>query len=463
MLAGSGRFSGRSFNDRWRLPVSHVVRLTAAALSCAALASTVHAQAPASPLAAEIDQRTATVMPKVVAWRRDIHEHPELGNQETRTAALVAAHLRQLGLEVRTGVGKTGVVGVLRGGRPGPVVALRADMDGLPVVEQSDLPFRSKAKATYRGQEVGVMHACGHDLHVAMLMGAAEVLAGMKERVPGTVTFIFQPAEEGPPPGEEGGAKLMLKEGAFANPKPAAIFGIHVGIFPYEAGHISYRPLGAMASADVLTIVVRGRQSHGAAPWSGVDPIVLSSQIVLGLQTVVSRQSDLTVSPAVVTVGSIQGGVRNNIIPDSVVMLGTIRTFDMKQRDDIHMRVKRTAEMIAGSAGATAEVTFVNNAPVTTNDAALTERMLPTLRRVAGASKVSVAPQTTTAEDFGFYQQQVPGLYVYLGVAPKGTDPKNVAPNHSPKFFADESAMPTGVRALANMAVDYLGMKPAVQ
>jgi amidohydrolase len=364
---------------------------------------------------------------------------------------------------VRTGVGKTGVVGVLRGGRPGPVVALRADMDGLPVVEQSDLPFRSKAKATYRGQEVGVMHACGPRPARGHAHGRRRGARGDEGARAGTVTFIFQPAEEGPPPGEEGGAKLMLKEGAFANPKPAAIFGIHVGIFPYEAGHISYRPLGAMASADVLTIVVRGRQSHGAAPWSGVDPIVLSSQIVLGLQTVVSRQSDLTVSPAVVTVGSIQGGVRNNIIPDSVVMLGTIRTFDMKQRDDIHMRVKRTAEMIAGSAGATAEVTFVNNAPVTTNDAALTERMLPTLRRVAGASKVSVAPQTTTAEDFGFYQQQVPGLYVYLGVAPKGTDPKNVAPNHSPKFFADESAMPTGVRALANMAMDYLGMKPAVQ
>jgi amidohydrolase len=440
--------------------VSHATRFTAVAL--VALASTARAQ-PASPLAEEIDRRTAAVMPKVVAWRRDIHEHPELGNQETRTAALVAAHLKQLGLEVRTGVGKTGVVGVLRGGRPGPVVALRADMDGLPVTEQTELPFRSRAKAMYRGQEVGVMHACGHDLHVAMLMGAAEVLAGMKERVAGTVTFVFQPAEEGPPPGEEGGARLMLKEGAFADPKPSAVFGIHVGIFPYEAGHVSYRPAGAMASSDVMTVVVRGRQSHGATPWSGVDPIVLSSQIVLGLQTVVSRQSDLTVSPAVVTVGSIQGGVRHNIIPDSVVMLGTIRTFDMKQRDDIHMRVKRTAEMIAASAGATAEVTFVNNAPVTFNDPALTARMLPTLQRVAGAARVSVAPQTTTAEDFGFYQQQAPGLYVFLGVAPKGTDPKDVAPNHSPRFMADESAMPTGVRALANLAVDYLGMKPAVQ
>jgi len=319
-----------------------------------------------------------------------------------------------------------------------------------------ELPFKSTVRTTYNGQEVGVMHACGHDMHTAMLMGAAEVLAGMKAQLPGTVKFIFQPAEEGPPPGETGGAKLMIAEGALENPRPAAIFGLHVGVAAKPAGHLSYRPQGAMASADVMRMVVRGRQTHGALPWGGVDPIVVASQIVLGLQTVVSRQVDLTSSPAVVTVGSIQGGVRNNIVPDSVVMLGTIRTFDMAMRDSIHRRVQRTADMIARASGATAEVSFVNNAPVTYNDPLLTTRMEPTLRRVAGDGNVSVAQQTTGAEDFGFFEQKVPGLFVFLGVAPKGADPATVAPNHSPKFFADESAMPTGVRALANLAIDFL-------
>jgi amidohydrolase len=359
-------------------------------------------------------------------------------------------------MDVRTNVAKTGVVAVLRGGRPGPVVALRADMDALPVTEQVELPFRSKVRTTYNGQDVGVMHACGHDMHVAMLMGAAEVLAGAKAQLPGTVKFIFQPAEEGPPMGETGGAKLMIAEGALANPVPSAIFGLHVGVVAQPAGHISYRPLGMMASADVMRMVVRGRQTHGAVPWAGVDPIVVASQIVLGMQTVVSRQVDLTTSPAVVTVGSIQGGVRNNIVPDSVVMLGTIRTFDMAMRDTIHARVRRTAEHIAQASGATAEVSFTNNAPVTSNDPALTTRMLPTLGRVAGAGNVSVAKQTTGAEDFGFFQEKVPGLFVFLGVMPKGADPATVAPNHSPKFFADESALPTGVRALAHLAADYL-------
>ena len=411
----------------------------------------------AQSLAAEIDRRAKAVEPRVVAWRRDIHQHPELGNREVRTAKLVADHLRALGLEVRAGVARTGVVATLRGGRPGPTVALRADMDALPVAEQVDLPFKSTVRTTFNGQDVGVMHACGHDMHVAMLMGAAEVLAGMKAELPGTVQFIFQPAEEGPPRGEEGGAKLMLKEGIWAREKPGAIFGLHVGVAPREVGHLSYRPLGAMASADVLHIVVRGRQTHGAIPWGGVDPIVLSSQIVLGLQTIVSRQSDLTTSPAVVTVGSIQGGVRSNIIPDSVVMLGTVRTFDAAMREDIHKRIRRTAEMIAGSAGATAEVDFVNNAPVTSNDPALAERMAPTLERVAGKGNVSIAQQTTGAEDFGFFQQQVPGLFVFLGVVPKGVKRADVAPNHSPKFFADEGALPVGVRTLANLAVDFLG------
>ena len=411
----------------------------------------------AQATAAEVDRRARLVEPKVVAWRRDLHEHPELGNGEVRTAKLVADHLRSLGLDVRTGVAKTGVVATLRGGRPGPTVALRADMDALPVAEQVDVPFRSKVRTTFNGQEVGVMHACGHDLHTAMLMGAAEVLAGMRAQLPGSVQFIFQPAEEGPPQGEEGGAKLMLEEGIWAREKPAAIFGLHVGVLPNPVGHLSYRPLGAMASADVMRVVVRGRQTHGAAPWAGVDPIVLSAQIILGLQTIVSRQSDLTSSPAVVTVGSLHGGIRQNIIPDSVVMLGTVRTFDMAMRDDIHARIKRTAEMIAGSAGATAEVSFVNNAPVTSNDPALAERMLPTLERVAGKGNVSVAKQTTTAEDFGFFQEQVPGLFVFLGVAPKGAKPADIAPNHSPRFYADEGALPVGVRTLAQLAVDFLG------
>jgi len=435
--------------------------LTAAVLAIPATAAAAAAQrtdrgAPAPALAAEIDRRAAQVMPKVVAWRRDIHQHPELGNRETRTAKLVADHLRALGIEVRTGVAHTGVVGVLRGGRPGPVVALRADMDALPVTEEVDLPFKSKVRTTYNGQEVGVMHACGHDMHTAMLMGAAEVLAGMRQQLPGTVKFIFQPAEEGPPAGEQGGASLMIKGGALDNPKPGAIFGLHVGVLPKEAGQISYRPMGAMAAADVLRIVVRGRQTHGALPWLGVDPIVVASQIVMGLQTVVSRQSDLTTSPAVVTIGSIHGGVRTNIVPDSVVMLGTIRTFDLAMRDSIHAHVRRTSEMIAASAGAKAEVTFDNLAPVTYNDPVLTERMLPTLKRVAGDANVALGKQTTGAEDFGYFQEKVPGLYVFLGVVPKGGDLTKVAPNHSPRFFADESAMPVGVRTLAQLAVDYL-------
>src|SRR5216110_1369782 len=313
-------------------------------------------QAQASRLDADVDSRVPKVMNKVIAWRRDIHEHPELSKRETRTADLVAQHLRSLGIEVRTGVAHTGVVGVLRGGKPGPVVALRADMDALPVTEEVDVPFASKVRATYNGQEVGVMHACGHDSHVAMLMGVAEILAGMRNDLPGTVKFIFQPAEEGAPAGDGGGAALMIEEGALDDPKPSAIFGLHV--FPYPTGDIRYRAGGIMAAADGFRIVVRGRQTHGALPWAGIDPVVVASQIVLGLQTITSRQVDLTTAPAVVTVGAINGGVRLNIIPDSVVMLGTIRTFDTAMRNDIHARLRRTAESIAQSAGATAQVTI---------------------------------------------------------------------------------------------------------
>jgi amidohydrolase len=410
--------------------------------------------AQASRLDADVDRRAAQVVGKVVAWRRDIHANPELSNRETRTGELVAQHLRSLGIEVRSGVAHTGVVGVLRGGRPGPVVALRADMDALPVTEEVDVPFASKVRATYNGQEVGVMHACGHDAHTAMLMGAAEVLAGMRRDLPGTVVFIFQPAEEGVPAGERGGAALMIEEGALANPKPDAIFGLHV--FPYPAGEIRYRPGGAMASSDALRIVVHGRQTHGALPWAGIDPIVVAAQIVLGLQTITSRQVDITAAPAIVTVGAINGGVRYNIIPDSVVMIGTIRTFDTSVQRDIHERVRRTAESIAQSAGATAQVSIDTVAPVTYNDPALTERMLPTLRDVAGADHVRLGLPLTPAEDFSRYQQRIPGLFFFLGITPPGTDPRSAAPNHSPRFFVDEAALPVGVRALAHVAVDYL-------
>jgi amidohydrolase len=410
--------------------------------------------AQASRLDADVDRRAAQVVGKVVAWRRDIHANPELSNRETRTGELVAQHLRSLGIEVRSGVAHTGVVGVLRGGRPGPVVALRADMDALPVTEEVDVPFASKVRATYNGQEVGVMHACGHDAHTAMLMGAAEVLAGMRRDLPGTVVFIFQPAEEGVPAGERGGAALMIEEGALANPKPDAIFGLHV--FPYPAGEIRYRPGGAMASSDALRIVVHGRQTHGALPWAGIDPIVVAAQIVLGLQTITSRQVDITAAPAIVTVGAINGGVRYNIIPDSVVMIGTIRTFDTSVQRDIHERVRRTAESIAQSAGATAQVSIDTVAPVTYNDPALTERMLPTLRDVAGADHVQLGLPLTPAEDFSRYQQRIPGLFFFLGITPPGTDPRSAAPNHSPRFFVDEAALPVGVRALAHVAVDYL-------
>jgi amidohydrolase len=416
------------------------------------LATPLHAQS--SRLDAEVDRRAALVQGKVVAWRRDIHEHPELSNRETRTADLVAQHLRSLGLEVRTGVAHTGVIGVLRGGKPGPVVALRADMDALPVTEEVDVPFASKVRATYNGQDVGVMHACGHDTHVAMLMGVAEVLAGMRADLPGTVKFIFQPAEEGPPTGERGGAGLMIEEGALENPKPSAIFGLHV--FPYPAGEIRYRPGGAMASSDVMRIVVRGRQTHGAQPWAGIDPIVVASQIVVGLQTITSRQIDVTAAPAIVTVGSINGGVRYNIIPDSVVMTGTIRTFDAAMRVDIQQRVRRTAESIAQSAGATAFVVIDTMAPVTYNDPGLTEWLAPILRTVAGASHVAVGPPITAAEDFSEYQRRVPGVFFFLGITPPGTDPSKAAPNHSPRFYVDEAALPVGVRALAHAAVDYL-------
>lgn len=405
-------------------------------------------------LRAEIDRRASEVNARVVAWRRDIHKNPELSFQETRTAALVAQHLRSLGLDVRTGAGGNGVVGVLRGGRPGPVVALRADMDALPVTELVDVPFKSTVRATYNGQEVGVMHACGHDNHVAILMGAAEVLAGMRDRVPGTVKFIFQPAEESPP----GGAGPMIEAGVLENPRVDAIFALHV--FPGRVGTVTYRAGPVYASGDNYKIVVHGRQTHGAIPWGGVDPIVVGAQIVLGLQTIVSRQVDLSAANAIVTVGAFNAGNRTNIIPDSAVLIGTVRTFEENVRDEIHSRMRKTAEGIAQSAGARVTVQTDLGYPVTVNDPALTARMLPTLRRIAGSENVSEQPRTTTSEDFSRYAQKVPGLMISLGVTPASKDPTRAASNHSPLFEADEAALPTGVRLMAGLAVDYLSSRP---
>jgi len=427
-----------------------------AALAALALAPLPAATAAAQPAAGSelvrlIEARLPAVMPKVVAWRRDIHQHPELSFEETRTAALVAAHLRSLGIEVQAPVGKTGVVGILRGGKPGPVVALRADMDGLPVTELVDLPFKSTVRTQWQGQEVGVMHACGHDNHVAILMGAAEVLAGMKAQLPGTVKFLFQPAEEG-----LGGAQAMVDDGALLNPTPGAVFGLHV--WPTRVGSIGVRQGPIMAAAGNFTIIIKGRQTHGSQPWSGVDPIVVASQVVLGLQTIASRQVNVAYLPSVLTVGQIAGGNRSNIIPDSVVMVGTLRTFDDAMRADIAMRITRTAQDIARSAGATAIVRVDQGGLVTANDTSLTDRMLPTLRRAAGESGVQILNPVMGSEDFPVFTQKIPGIFFFLGVTPKDRDPATVPVNHSPLFFADEGALITGVRAMTGLAVDYLAM-----
>lgn len=403
----------------------------------------------------QIDAATAALETKVIGWRRDFHQHPELSNRETRTAGVVAEHLRGLGLRVQSGVAHTGVVGLIDSGKPGPVVALRADMDALPVAEQVDLPFASKARTVYNGQDVGVMHACGHDCHVAILMGVAQVLAEAKDRLKGKIKLIFQPAEEGPPAGEEGGAALMIKQGVLENPKPDVIFGLHVfaGI---EAGRIAYRPGPTMASADRIKVIVNGRQTHAALPWRGVDPIVISSQIVLGLQTIISRQVDVSLEPAVLSIGAIRGGIRDNIIPDTVEMLGTVRTFDEAMRADIRARIRNTVELIAKSAGGTAQVEFDSAYPVTVNDVPLTARMLPTLERVAGKANVFLGQKITGYEDFSHYQQKIPGFFYFIGITPSGVDRKQSAPNHSPHFFVDESALLLGMRSLVHLTLDYM-------
>lgn len=407
-----------------------------------------------SALKKQADQMADAVEPKVIAWRRDFHQNPELSNREFKTAEKVAAHLRVLGMEVRTGMAKTGVVGILKGGKPGPIIGLRADMDALPVKERVELPFKSVAKGNYNGQEVSVMHACGHDMHVAILMGTAEILSKMKAELAGTVVFVFQPAEEGAPEGEEGGAELMVKEGLLTQTKMEVMFGLHIGSNT-EVNTIKYRPGGAMAASDWFYITVHGKQAHGSAPWSGIDPIVVSAEIIQGLQTIVSRQVDLTEFPAVVTVGKIESGVRANIIPELAEMVGTIRTLDTAMQRHIHMKLERTAKKIAESAGANAEVRIERKTPITYNDPALTAWALPSLQSAAGAANVKENKPRTGAEDFGFFAQKIPCFYFFLGGMPKGGDEKTAPSHHTPDFFVDESGMKLGVKSFCHLVLDY--------
>jgi amidohydrolase len=394
---------------------------------------------------------------KVIDWRHDIHQNPELGNRDFRTAELITEHLKSLGIDVQTNVGVTGVVGILKGEKPGPVIALRADMDALPVEEKNALPFASKVKTTYDGKETFVMHACGHDGHVAILMGVAEILSGMKKDIKGTVKFIFQPAEEGAPKGEEGGAYLMVKEGVLENPKVDVIFGLHMDALT-EVGKISYRPGGIMASVNDMKITVKGKPSHGSSPWSGIDPIVVSAQIITSLQTIVSRNVTLTDNAAVVTIGAINGGNRSNIIPEQVEMLGTIRTLTNKDEAFVLKRIREIVELTAQAAGATAtvELPYSMRFPVTFNDEKLTALMLPTLEKTAGKDNVSLIPAITGAEDFSYFAQKVPGLYFFVGAMSKGKDPKTVGDHHTPQFLMDDAGFKTGVNALSNLVFDYM-------
>lgn len=404
---------------------------------------------------AKLDQKAKEMEAKVIEWRRHFHQYPELSNREFKTGKMIADHLKSLGMEVRYPVAKTGAVGILRTGKPGPTIALRADIDGLPVVERNSLPFASKEKSTYLGQEVGVMHACGHDTHIAILMGVAEILAGMKSELKGTIVFLFQPAEEGAPEGEEGGAALMIKEGVLDDPKVDVAFGLHISS-QTPVGTVTFKPEGMLAAADMLKIKVKGVQAHGSAPWSGIDPIVVSAQIINGLQTVVSRQLDLTQAGATLTVATIHGGVRNNIIPEEVEMTGTLRTLDNTMQEEMHRRIKRTAENIAESMGATAEVEIIRGYPVTYNSPELTEWAKPVMERVAGKDKAVVIKAVTGAEDFSFFSQKVPGFFFFVGGMPLDADPTKVPSHHTPDFFIDESGMITGLRAMLNLTVDYM-------
>lgn len=408
-------------------------------------------------LEAEIGAQAEAMQDQVVAWRRDIHAHPELSNREFRTAKLVADHLSSLGLQVQTGVAHTGVVGLLQGGLPGPVVALRADMDALPVVEKTGLPYASTVRGEYEGNDVGVMHACGHDNHVAILMGVASVLSELRAQLPGAVKFIFQPAEEGPPKGEDGGARMMIAEGVLQNPPVSAIFGLHIGQQSL-AGSASFRERGFMASAQRFDVLIKGKQTHGARPWAGVDPVVVGSQIVNALQTIVSRQIDITQAPAVVTVGSFHAGIRNNIVPETAQLSGTIRTFDPQVRNQIHAKIVRIATAVGEAQGAEVSVEIDEGVPVTYNHPRLAAKMVPTLRKVYGRDRVYVSGRVTGAEDFAFYQEKVPGFFFYIGGRPIDVLPEEAIPNHSPFFYTDESALVPGVKAMSQLAVDYLNM-----
>ncbi|TXK62394.1 amidohydrolase [Alcalisalibacterium limoincola] len=412
--------------------------------------------APVQPAqAADIDALAADVGEAVVAWRRDIHQHPELGNREFRTSALVAQHLEGLGMEVRTGIAHTGVTGLLKGGRPGPRIALRADMDALPVTERTGLPFASTVTTEYAGQTTGVMHACGHDAHVAILMGVAQALAGMRGELPGEVLFVFQPAEEGPPPGEDGGASMMLDEGIFDDVEPEAVYGLHVWA-SLPVGQLGYRSGPMMASADRWVLDIAGQQTHGSRPWGGVDPIAIAGQVLAGMNAIIARQIDITSSPVVLSPGRIEGGIRFNIIPDTVQMEGTLRTFDMQVREDVIARFARTASAIAEAAGGSATLEVENSAPVTANDAALTTRVLPTLHAAVGEANVVEMPLMTVAEDFSEFANRVPGFFFFVGSTSRGIDPATAPNNHSPEFLLDEESLDVGVRAMLALALAHL-------
>ena len=433
--------------------MSPIAALLPLALALAAAAPS-HAQ---DAQRAEVADAAQRLQGQVVEWRRDIHQHPELGNRETRTAQLVADHLRKLGLEPKTGIATTGVTAVLKGGKPGPRIALRADMDALPVTERVDVPFASKATSTFRGETVGVMHACGHDAHTAILMGVAEALVAMKDELPGEVLFVFQPAEEGPPDGEEGGAEEMLAQGLFKAFTPQAVFGLHV-FSTLNAGQIGVREGPLMAASDRFNIVVNGRQTHGSRPWGGIDPIVAAADVIGTAQTIVSRRQNISKLPVVVTFGAVKGGIRYNIIPDSVELVGTIRTFDDGMRAQVFADLKNVAESVAHAHGATAVAQVPDNKgnPVTANDPALTARMRSSLEKAAGAGNVVDPGLTMGAEDFAFYAREVPAMFFFVGATPKGQDPVTAPSNHSPEFYLDESALDLGFRALLQVALDYL-------
>lgn len=434
-----------------------MLRLTATILLVMSTIS-LFAQDKKEQLRQRIFQKVESVIAKTNAWREDIHQHPELGNREVRTSKLIAEHLRSLGMEVQENVAYTGVVGLLKGAKPGPCIALRADMDALPVTERVNIPFASKVRTTYNGQEVGVMHACGHDTHVAMLMATAEVLSAFKNEIQGSIKFIFQPAEEGAPEGEEGGAALMVKQGVMENPKVDLALGFHIES-DIEAGQIHYKPGAFMAAADWFSIDVKGKGSHGSQPWKGIDPIQVSAQIIEGLQAIVSRQSELTKAPVVITVGKINGGVRQNIIPESCNMAGTIRTLDAGMQKEVHEKIKHTAKYIAEASGATAEVRIETKTLVTYNDPELLKKVIPSLEKACGAEKVKPREWVTGAEDFSFYGTKAPAVFLYLGGMPKGGDPAKAPPHHTADFYVDNSGMPTGIRAFCSMVLDLMQTK----